>query len=64
MKPRTEEEWRKLHENVICSVIAGRYANVQYSEWSESSMAYDAIRMADTLVERLKEEEMEATTEL
>ena len=63
MKPRTEEEWRKLHENVICSVIAGRYANVQYSGWSESSMALEAISMADTIVKKLKEEEKETMSE-
>lgn len=63
MKPRTEEEWRKLHENVICAVITGRYANVQYSEWGEISMALDAISMADTLVKKLKEKEKEAMSE-
>ncbi|MBR4917891.1 MAG: hypothetical protein IKZ52_01570 [Bacteroidales bacterium] len=60
-KQRTEEEWRRLHENAICAVIAGKTANFHLSEWGDNSIVSDAISLADTLVKRLKEEEKEAT---
>lgn len=60
MKPETEERWRQL---AICAVIAGKSANIEYTDWSASSIVADAIYMADTLVKKLKdEEEKEATT--
>ena len=59
MKKRTEEEWRRLHENAICAVIAGKSANIHFTSWSWDSIAFDAISLADTLVKKLKEEEMD-----
>lgn len=60
MKRRTEEEWRRLHENAICAVIAGKSANIHFTSFSCDSIAFDAICLADTLVNKLKEEEMES----
>jgi len=59
MKQRTEEEWRQLHENVICAILAGRCANSYYGEMSMNSLISEAIWGADDLVEKLKEREAE-----
>lgn len=61
-KQRTEEDWRRLHENAIYAVIAGKTANFHFSEWGDISIVTDAISLADTLVKRLKEEEKKAMT--
>ena len=57
MKKRTEEEWRKLHENAICAFISGRAAN--YAQMSYTQCVDEAIYGADYLLEELKKlEEM------
>jgi len=64
-KQRTEEEWRRLHENAICAFIAGRAAN--YVQMNYTQCVEEAIYGADYLVEQLKiqeeKEEKETTTE-
>jgi hypothetical protein len=60
MKRRTEEEWRCLHENAICAVIAGKCANIHFASFSWDSIAFDAICLANTLVKKLKDEEKES----
>lgn len=64
MKQRTEEEWRKLHENVICAIITGSMANVSLCQSGVYIIIDDGINGADYLVEKLKKREAEeATTE-
>ena len=65
MKKRTEEEWRKLHENAICAILTGRHANDFFSNYSIEKLVREAIKGADYLLDELKKrEEKEATTEL
>ena len=64
MKQRTEDEWRQLHENAICAILAGRCANPYFGEMSMNTLISEAIWSADDLVEKLrKREEKEATPE-
>lgn len=56
-KKRTEEDWRKLHENVICAILNGRCANNYYGEMSIDSLVDEALRGADLLVEKLRKRE-------
>lgn len=63
-KQRTEEDWRRIHENVTCAILAGRCANSYYGEMSMNTLISEAIWGADDLVEKLKKREAEeATTE-
>lgn len=57
MKKRTEEEWRRLHENTAAQIIAAKTANQLYSDWSWESIVSDAIVGADTLIKELKKKE-------
>lgn len=57
MKKRTEEEWRRLHENTAAQIIAAKIANQLYSDWSWESIVSDAIVGADTLIKELKKKE-------
>lgn len=59
MKPRTEEEWRELHNRAICAILEGRCANSYYGEMSMNSLISEAIGGADDLVEKLKKREAE-----
>ena len=59
MKPRTEEEWYRLHDNVICAILTGRTANPYYGDWSIDSITSDAIAGADHLVKEMKKREEE-----
>ena len=56
-KKRTDEDWRKLHENVICAILNGRCANEYFGNMSMNSLIDDAIWGADDLVEKLRERE-------
>ena len=58
-KMREEEDWRKLHENVICAILNGRCANEYFSNMSMESLIDDAIWGADDFVEKLREREEE-----
>jgi hypothetical protein len=57
MRPRNEEEWNRLRDNAICSILMGRTANPYYGDWSIKSIISDAISGADTLVNELKKKE-------
>lgn len=57
MKPRNEEEWTRLQDNAICSILIGRTANPYYGDWSLDSIVSDAIYGADHLVQELKKKE-------
>ena len=57
MKQRTEEEWNRLRDNAICSILIGRTSNPYYGDWSLDSIVSEAIYGADHLVKKLKEEE-------
>lgn len=57
VKPRTEMEWRELHNNAICAILTGRTANPYYGDWSLDSIVSDAIYGADHLVQELKKRE-------
>ena len=56
-KKRTEEDWRKLHEKVICAILNGRCANNYFGEMSIDSLVDEALRGADLLVEELRKRE-------
>ncbi len=63
-KQRTEEDWRRLHENAICAIINGSLANVSLCQSGVYIIIDDGITGADYLVEKLKKREAEeATTE-
>ena len=63
-KQRTEEDWRRLHENAICAIITGSMANVSLCQSGVYSIVDDGINGADYLVMKLKRlEAEEATTE-
>ena len=65
MKKRTDEEWRKLHENAICAILSGRHANDYFSNMSIENLVNEAIKGADYLLNELKKrEDKEATAEL
>jgi len=59
---RTDEEYKRLHSDAICSILNGRCANYSYDEWCMDSLVDDAIYGADTLVKKIKERE-EKTSE-
>ena len=62
-KQRTEEEWRRLHENAICAIITGSLANVSLCQSGVYSIIDGGVDGADYLVRKLRErEEKEATT--
>lgn len=52
---RTQEDWRKLHENAIIAILNGKSANPLIM--SMSSIIDQAIWGADDLIKRLKERE-------
>ncbi len=54
---RTEEDWRKLHQSVICAILNGRCANEYFGNMSMNSLIDDAIWGADDLVEKLRKRE-------
>ena len=56
-KKRTEEDWRKLHQSVICSILNGRCANEYFGNMSMNSLIDDAIWGADDFVEKLRKRE-------
>ena len=58
-KKRTEEDWRKLHEKVICAILNGRCANEYFGNMSMNSLIDDAVWGADDLVEKLRKREEE-----
>lgn len=63
-KQRTEEDWRRLHENAICAIINGILANVSLCQSGVYIIIDNGITGADYLVEKLKKREAEeATTE-
>ena len=63
-KQRTEEDWRRLHENAICAIINGSLANVSLCQSGVYIIIDNGITGADYLVEKLKKREAEeATTE-
>ena len=65
MKKRTEEEWRKLHEDTAARCLASQFANFSYDNYSQESMVFVAVTTADTFIEELKkreEKELEQTT--
>lgn len=65
MKKRTDEEWRKLHEDTAAQIIAAQVANFSYDNYSQESMVFVAVTTADTFIEELKkreEKELEQTT--
>ncbi len=55
MEKRTQEEWRKLHENAIIAILSGKTANPVIG--TMSSIIDQAIWGADDLIKRLKERE-------
>ena len=57
MRPRNEEEWNRLRDNAICSILMGRTGNPYYGDWSLDSIVSDAIYGADHLVQELKKKE-------
>jgi hypothetical protein len=59
MKQRTEEEWRRLHENAICAIITGSMANVSLCQSGVYIIIDDGINGADYLVRKLKKREAE-----
>ncbi len=61
-KQRTEEDWRRLHENAICAIITGSMANVSLCQSGVYIIIDDGITGADYLVEKLKKREAEETT--
>lgn len=63
-KQRTEEDWRRLHENAICAIITGSMANVSLCQSGVYIIIDDGINGADYLVEKLKRlEDKEAMSE-
>ena len=52
---RTQEEWRRLHENAIIAILNGKCANPLIM--SMSSIIDQALWGADDLIKRLKERE-------
>lgn len=54
---RTEEDWMRIQENAIYSILAGKCANEYFGNMSMDSLIDDAIWGADDLVEKLKERE-------
>ena len=52
---RTQEEWRKLHENAIIAILSGKCANPVIG--TMSYIIDQAIWGADLLVKELKERE-------
>ena len=52
---RTQEEWRKLHENAIIAILSGKCANPVIG--TMSYIIDQAIRGADLLIKELKERE-------
>jgi len=58
-KQRTEEEWRRLHENAICAIITGSMANVSLCQSGVYIIIDDGINGADYLVRKLKKREAE-----
>lgn len=52
---RTQEDWRKLHDSAIISILSGKCANPIIM--SMSSIIDEAIWGADELVEKLRERE-------
>lgn len=61
MKKRTDEEWRKLHEDTAAQIIAAQVANFSYDSYSQESMVFVAVTTADTFIEELKKRELEQT---
>jgi hypothetical protein len=57
MKKRTEEEWRKLHEDTASRCLASQFANFSYDNYSQESMVFVAVTTADTFIEELKKRE-------
>lgn len=54
---RTQQEWRKLHENAIIAILNGWCANYYYSTMSMNSLIDEAVWGADDLIKRLKKRE-------
>ena len=52
---RTQEEWRKLHENAIIAILSGKCANPIIG--TMSYIIDQAIWGADLLIKELKERE-------
>jgi hypothetical protein len=52
---RTQEEWRKLHENAIIAILSGKCANPVIG--TMSYIIDQAIWGADLLIKELKERE-------
>ena len=52
---RTQEDWRRLHENAIIAILSGKTANPVIG--TMSSIIDQAIWGADELIKRLKERE-------
>ena len=66
MKKRTDEEWRKLHQDTAARILAAQFGNFSYDNYSDESKVFVAVTAADTLVEELKkreEEELQTTSE-
>ena len=65
MKPRTEQEWRTLHEATAAQILAAQFGNFSYDNYSDESKVFVAVTAADTLIEELKkreEKELKQTT--
>ena len=56
-KKRTEEDWKRIHENAINAILTGRCANNYYGDMSIDSLVDEALRGADLLVEKLRKRE-------
>ena len=56
-KQRTEEDWRRLHDQAVCAILNGRCSSSYYSEMSMSTLVGEALSGADELVKKLKERE-------
>jgi hypothetical protein len=57
MKKRTDEEWRKLHEDTAARCLASQFANFSYDNYSQESMVFVAVTTADTFIDELKKRE-------
>ena len=54
---RTQEDWKRIHENAINAILMGRCANNYYGDMSIDSLVDEALRGADLLVEKLRKRE-------
>lgn len=58
MKKRTDEEWRKLHEDTAAQILAAQVSSFSYDSFSPDSMVFVAVTTADTFIEELKKREV------